>query len=82
MFYVYLYAYLVLKIHIQVFCIIYLYKEGHHTVQNKGDLDRSIKTETSNFDLKIYLNMLYSGHLFYCANYCHINLLLKFLTYF
>ena len=28
--------------------IIYLYKEGHHTVRNKGDLDSGIKTKTSN----------------------------------
>ena len=28
--------------------IIYLYKEGHHTVLKKGDLDSSIKTKTSN----------------------------------
>ena len=33
-----------------------LYKVGPHTVCNKGDLDRNIKTKTS----KIALNMLYS----------------------
>ena len=28
--------------------IIYLYKEGHYTVQNKSDLDSGRKTKTSN----------------------------------
>ena len=31
--------------------IIYCYKEGPHTVRNKGDLDSVIKTKTSNLAL-------------------------------
>ena len=31
--------------------IIYLYKEGHHTVRNKDDLDTGIKTKTSSLAL-------------------------------
>ena len=31
--------------------IIYLYKEGPHTVQNKDDLDSGIKNNTSNLAL-------------------------------
>ena len=34
------------------------YKEGLHTVRNKGDLDSVIKTKTSILALKSYLNML------------------------
>ena len=43
---------------IRIFC---LYKEVHHTVQNKGDLDSVIKTKTLIVKaLKSYLNVLYS----------------------
>ena len=28
-----------------------LYKEGHHTVRNKGELDSGVKTKTSKFAL-------------------------------
>ena len=41
--------------------IIYPYKEGPNTVQNKGALDNGIKTKTLSLALKSYLNMLYSG---------------------
>ena len=30
---------------------LYLYKEGHHTVRNKGDLDSGKETKTSNLAL-------------------------------
>ena len=31
--------------------IVYLYKEGHHTVRNKDYLDRCIRTKISNLPL-------------------------------
>ena len=42
---------------------IYLYKEGPHSVRNKGDLDSGIKTKTQNLALKCNSNMLYSAQL-------------------
>ena len=38
--------------------IIYFYKEGYHTVRNKGDLDSVIKTQTSN--LKLFEHALFT----------------------
>ena len=52
--------------------IICLYREGHHAVRNKGDVDSVMKTKTSNLAFESYLNMLYSGRygdLHYSANF-------------